>query len=528
MSTVNNVYTTSKKLDFSLLLLHWLVSFLVNIIFALANNMVLANSMVLILIYLYLVLFANSSTSGISEKLLCTCWNKLSWRNVIILSTFPEQIKLKQITMTASQQGISTSIINKFELANTHSNNWYFNGPKDDSKLLQKLLTYDTKPFSIMADFGQMKQENVTLLIKSIKVPSGFYALIHSDLYKIYTNRNWPTFVQNKITLDVSNPLSLKPDLQGMPLRSMSLSWFPWLEIHSCDVNGRNCQTSGALHDFMNILKDFYNFTWSSDKEPNNNWGVQPNITEFSNGTRIVEYHGVLGSVVKREYDLSLSTWNHYQERMPFLDTTWSLADLEMGLIINKNKPAVDMTIFVRPFDWKSWLTVSVTFVIIVVVFLNESFYSIGAKKFTKFFLLVSGFYYLVLQGYYSGALTMFFSNSFKQPFSNLYEALNLHPTWKIISLEANEALFYNMRETKGTESLIKRIAEDKKSIFKPNQSVALEMLKEPGHFFHVGVIEVIHHLNEHEYLRYPMQIGRHFFNLEHMTYNNSFFKFIF
>lgn len=43
-------------------------------------------------------------------------------------------------------------------------------------------------------------------------------------------------------------------DLQGAFLTSITKTWQPWLTVHDCEIDNRNCETSGILHEIMELL----------------------------------------------------------------------------------------------------------------------------------------------------------------------------------------------------------------------------------------------------------------------------------
>ncbi len=98
-------------------------------------------------------------------------------------------------------------------------------------------------------------------------------------------------------------------DMRGKAVLSCyALSWEPWLDVEDCleppDVNCSSIKSSGILKDVMNLLADAYNFSWSLDREMRGDWGgVYSTSRTFSTG--------VLGAVINRSYDLSLSGEDH-------------------------------------------------------------------------------------------------------------------------------------------------------------------------------------------------------------------------
>jgi hypothetical protein len=88
--------------------------------------------------------------------------------------------------------------------------------------------------------------------------------------------------------------------LKGQELYSLSLTWAPYFTLQDCDENGKNCMSqTGFIADVMDVLGSQFNFTWSSDKEPNGDWGLKT-----KNGgpyNRSAQWGGVMGALINDE-----------------------------------------------------------------------------------------------------------------------------------------------------------------------------------------------------------------------------------
>ena len=108
-------------------------------------------------------------------------------------------------------------------------------------------------------------------------------------------------------------------DLGGLQVRSLSLPWSPYLIQSNCtthEANSQKCNNHGYLIDFMEMTKQMYNFTYISLKDANQDWGITPKSGPFNlSGT----WSGVMGNVIKGEYDMSLSAWYWIYNRMELL-----------------------------------------------------------------------------------------------------------------------------------------------------------------------------------------------------------------
>ena len=102
------------------------------------------------------------------------------------------------------------------------------------------------------------------------------------------TDMTLPTRYYNVISIKNNSKTILQPvtfnevgkivdvhDMEGMHIKCLALSYPPHITISDCDPeSGNNCTSSGYLPELLNIISRKLNFTWSCDKEMNNNWGV--------------------------------------------------------------------------------------------------------------------------------------------------------------------------------------------------------------------------------------------------------------
>ena len=149
-------------------------------------------------------------------------------------------------------------------------------------------------------------------------------------------------------------------NLNGLKIRATSLTWAPFLTIDNCNEEGLECeQNYGYLKDYMDALATELNFTYETykdlgcdDKAPhdnfdsqknkicdfqqnlnsqnlfslnqilnkpkitsqNNDWGTSPKSGPYNlSGT----WGGVMGDVITKKYDLSLSGWVWNTARYP-------------------------------------------------------------------------------------------------------------------------------------------------------------------------------------------------------------------
>ena len=132
-----------------------------------------------------------------------------------------------------------------------------------------------------------------------------FILLYQNSIMTKYRNilslpNNTKTLVQD-MKLNERNQMAEIQDLEGLELYSNTLSWEPYFMISNCDDMGKDCKMRGFLNDFMNVMGNMINFTWTSHAPPDGRWGI---VDE--NG---VWTTGPMGSVIKGEYHMSISLW---------------------------------------------------------------------------------------------------------------------------------------------------------------------------------------------------------------------------
>ena len=179
-------------------------------------------------------------------------------------------------------------------------------------KYLQ-LMSKSKANSAILAFTGTLdedRRKHLKRLLDQFSISSMFYVI-----YK--TSESLPTFSWFRvITLNGSKQsavISLNMDskgkvidgydLQGMHIKSVALSWEPYLSITNCTNTGQKCNCTGYLADVMDILGVMMNFTWESHAQRDNDWGIIP-IVGPPNASGI--WGGVIGDVFNGTYPLSV------------------------------------------------------------------------------------------------------------------------------------------------------------------------------------------------------------------------------
>ena len=175
-------------------------------------------------------------------------------------------------------------------------------------------------------------------------------------------------------------------------------------------------------------------------RDPNMFWGTLP----LENGS----FGGVMGAVVNGEADVSGSTWFWDPERQPHMD----FVPIFFGPLVVALTPdphQVDFAFLTRPFARRTWVGIALCVaVILLAVFVPCC--ALGRYEDTDAYqatATVAWTFFTLINAYYSGALTMFFASEMDLEFSKLEDVLDAYPTWKLMVLSGNEAMYVLQEE---------------------------------------------------------------------------------
>ncbi|TRY67601.1 hypothetical protein TCAL_05368 [Tigriopus californicus] len=250
-----------------------------------------------------------------------------------------------------------------------------------------------------------------------------------------------PQYVENDVMFHSNSRLVWESfNLQGLSIRSVALSWSPYLNLKDCDQQGDNCSSSGFLVDYANLIGRLFNFTVVSTQDKDLNWGVVPISGPFnSSGT----WGGTMGDVINGKFDLSLSQWIWNIERQDLLDFVITSSNW-LQLALTPQLPEVDTGLFLRPFTYDAWMAIlAITGVVIVAVlapYLIFYYY-----EYTTGYMITSttGWYFFVLvNAFYGGALTMFFTSEITIPFRTIRDVMQAYPDYKLLMMDGNDVHF--------------------------------------------------------------------------------------
>ena len=229
--------------------------------------------------------------------------------------------------------------------------------------------------------------------------------------------------VINHLTFaESSSRIIEKFDLQGLQITSTSLTWAPYLTIDDCNEDGLECAKNyGYLIDIMDKLAVKFNFTFVSQKNVDNNWGLLD-----INGT----FGGIVEEVNENNYDMSLSTWYWNIYRNGIFDFAFLFPVTDV-MAMKPQPSKFDYTFFTRAFVGDAWVFVICTSCAASAYLLFAHLCGINdTLNGVKIMLLMLWLLYLLLNSYYGGVMTMFFSTTTPIPFETMGGAIRAYPEW--------------------------------------------------------------------------------------------------
>ena len=269
-------------------------------------------------------------------------------------------------------------------------------------------------------------------------------------------------------------------DLKGLEVTSTALTWAPFYTIDNCNLVGLECSTSyGYLEDYMGILSKKFNFTYTSHKNMDNNWGLVPN----KNGS----YGGVLGDLISKKYDMIISVWYWLIERDNLADHIPIVRHREF-LAMKEGKSRTDFSLFLRVFTNELWgtilfVTLSISACLLLSMYCkSKKCKSCKSKKYTKgysliiFTLLV---FFVITRAYYGGALTKFFTVTVPEPFENKIDVMKSYPKYNLMIRKDQETVYYYLMK-KGDpvyKKFWKRLKENPEQTTYTSEKEGLEMI---------------------------------------------------
>ena len=254
--------------------------------------------------------------------------------------------------------------------------------------------------------------------------------------------------------LDLSKAGLIKEisNLENMHIKCLTLSWAPYLTLSDCNESGKDCKSVGYFADLMNIAAKHLNFTWSCDKEPDNNWGImQISGPSNSSGT----WGGIIGDILNGNYPLCISSWNNVESRIGMFDFIMSGRTRQFVLVYIPQNSGFDKSLFTRPFKDEVWVVLGIGNVILITIYFVSYWFSRKGKALRSLRLVksIAWLSYLLVLVYYGGALKMFFTADITIPFESRKDVMEAYPDWKLKFRKGAERLFIDNAE-KGVDKV--------------------------------------------------------------------------
>ena len=269
--------------------------------------------------------------------------------------------------------------------------------------------------------------------------------------------KNSKKIISNKIKFDIFGRAIFEKDMQGIHINCTTLSWLPYFELGNCQGEKKtNCKGVGYLADVMNIFASRYNFTWSCDAEPDENWGhVQPiSGPRNENGT----WGGVIGLVTEGSYHMCVSIFANFLWRREMFDFVSIGAGGPFLIAYLPQSSNFDFWLFIRPFSNDSWTVILIIGTFIITTALlghhfegninrNKNEERIKFKGINLVNIIGWIFFIIVINGYYDGALTSFFADENAVGFASESDLLK-DPDWTYNLREGETAFVINRAES--------------------------------------------------------------------------------
>ena len=258
---------------------------------------------------------------------------------------------------------------------------------------------------------------------------------------QIITIQNNNQVVINNVWFDEQGYIIEEYDLQGIQVETVEINWAPFFTSEHCPGN-LNCKPKGYLADALYILESLYNFKWISSRDPNNNWGTTP-ISGPGNTSGV--WGGIVGSLIEKNYSISISAWQMSVARMSMFDFA-PIIRANKILAIKSSPPDVDLDLFIRPLSRPAWIALGFVIVVILVfgLIVNKCIMvdQTSATDGQKLLKAVGWLTFVLIQVYYSGTLTMFFTADYTIPYDTIYDVFRDYPNVKLMHQKGAEFFF--------------------------------------------------------------------------------------
>ena len=317
-----------------------------------------------------------------------------------------------------------------------------------------------------------------------------FFRISQRQLFHHITFRKEVRLLENKIdckpqkcTLDL-NSFSY----QGAKLYGKAKTWSPWFVLEEIHGGGTTqLKTSGAIHEFMDIVSSHYNFTLVPD--PATEWGSLPVTGDWQDPN--ATFVGIFDDAVQGNTDMVLSFYTIMADRNHWVDMSFALYQSKIQFLINSQVHVPDLAMLWRPLTLHSWILVATSTITVAGgIFIprklikdwDESWYSCRVAVITGWLL------FNLVNAYYNGALTMFLASAKEIEIPTLEEGLALYPNWKMVVPLKSQLNFFllSQKNKPQVREYINRVSGKETHLIPDDYVLALELMLKPGHFMYL------------------------------------------
>ena len=241
------------------------------------------------------------------------------------------------------------------------------------------------------------------------------------------------------VRFDSKGRLVEQYNLHGLEIINIMLPWMPEGDIGDCNVRSEHCKKVGGIYpNILRVALDVINATVNYRRDPDNDWGLEPEVDDWHNRT----WKGVMGSVIRGDSHMSGLAWIRNPRRSMHLDYINFLSD-RLILAVTPKPPAVDIGLFIRPFRTDAWIAIIIVFALNLLCLSlpfvwNRSYHEMESFEISKF---SAWFFFILINAFYGGAMTMFFASEPELPFSNIREVMREIPGRKNMPLPSSFAV---------------------------------------------------------------------------------------
>ena len=285
--------------------------------------------------------------------------------------------------------------------------------------------------------FGVLSEtKDLEDLYRSVNISTSFYHIDLRSMVASYVqtfSNSLSTVINELKTNNQSGYFQENFDLQGTKLKASAMTYAPWLWVGPCNDFGQDCLTSGFLHDVMDTLAGWNNFTWSCDLPLDRSWGEFPpeEMTRWSL-TALNTSTGSIRDVLLGGYDVMLSDWTLSHYRAQWVDFPLALTEVMYDAVIMLNKPSSDPYLLLRPFSGGAWIAI-----LFCLLFCSLCLFPMSrlemAKDSKRLLWLILGLFHVLVLTHHGGVMTSFYSTPPDLPFHSLKEGMERYPEYKMV-----------------------------------------------------------------------------------------------